>query len=43
MRTSDFMLDYYSVKKNGNWEPGKNILFRTFDDDAFVLEKGFSR
>jgi len=37
-----FMLDYYSVKESGNWEHGKNILFRTLVDDAFILEKGFS-
>ncbi len=37
-----FMLDYYSVKKGGNWEHGKNILFRTLADDDFILEKGLS-
>ncbi len=37
-----FILDYYSVKKSGNWEHEQNILYRTHADDDFVLEKGLS-
>lgn len=28
--------DYYSVEPTGNWEHGKNILWRTQHDDAFL-------
>jgi uncharacterized protein len=38
-----FMLDYYSLKKRGNWEYDKNILYRTMQDDAFILEKKLSK
>jgi len=37
-----FILDYYSIKKNGNWEHELNILFRTNTDDAFIIEKELS-
>lgn len=38
----DFILDYFSVTQNGNWEPGKNILFRTLTDEAFIAERGLT-
>lgn len=28
--------DYYNISKQGNWEQGKNILFRKISDDAFA-------
>jgi uncharacterized protein YyaL (SSP411 family) len=39
----DFMLDYYSLKKGGNWEYDKNILYRTMQDEAFILKKKLSK
>ena len=39
----DFMLDYYSLKKGGNWEYDKNILYRAMQDEAFILEKKLSK
>jgi uncharacterized protein len=37
-----FILDYYAVEKNGNWENELNILFRALSDDTFIAEKGLS-
>ncbi len=34
----DLFATYFSVKAEGNWEHGQNILFRAIDDDKF-LEK----
>jgi uncharacterized protein len=31
----DLFIDYYSLKKSGNWEFGKNVLFKTNSDDTF--------
>ncbi|MFA5818194.1 MAG: thioredoxin domain-containing protein [Bacteroidales bacterium] len=39
----DFLLDYYSLKNGGNWEYDKNILYRTMQDEAFILEKKLSK
>ena len=32
------VLDYFNIIKDGNWEEGKNILFRTSSDDEFALK-----
>ena len=34
--------DYYSIKENGNWEPGKNILLRVQDEGAFLQKNNLS-
>jgi len=39
----NFLLDYYSLKKGGNWEYDKNILYRTMQDEAFIFEKKLSK
>ena len=31
-------IDYYSVKDEGNWEHGNNILFRSREESAFLAE-----
>lgn len=35
---ADLFMDYYSLTEHGNWEHGKNILFRRKSDDTY-LEK----
>lgn len=30
------VMDYYSIKDNGNWEPGKNILMRVQKEEDFL-------
>ena len=42
-KDEDFLLDYYSLKKGGNWEYDKNILYRTMQDEAFIFEKKLSK
>lgn len=37
-----FILDYYAIEKAGNWEPKKNVLFRTQADEDFILAKRLS-
>lgn len=37
-----YLLDYFSLKPNGNWEQQKNILFRLQVDSIFLSEKGIS-
>lgn len=32
------LVDYYSVKEEGNWEPGKNILIRVQQEEAFLVK-----
>ena len=34
------ILDYFSIKEQGNWEHQVNILFKTMTDGAFIVEKG---
>lgn len=29
---ADLIIDYYNITENGNWEDGKNILLRTFEE-----------
>ena len=31
---------YYNLSEKGNWEPGKNILFRSKTDEHFAKEQG---
>jgi uncharacterized protein YyaL (SSP411 family) len=31
-----FVIDYFSVEKNGNWEHGKNILIKSGKDELFA-------
>jgi uncharacterized protein len=33
---ADLIMDYYSVKDEGNWEHKNNILFRSQPDDKFI-------
>jgi uncharacterized protein YyaL (SSP411 family) len=33
---------YYNVTEGGNWEEGKNILYRTQDDAAFARDNGLT-
>ena len=35
---ADFIIDYYNVTNNGNWEHGKNILYK-FETDKEVAER----
>ena len=32
--------DYFNVRRDGNWERGKNIFHRTMEADAFAKERG---
>lgn len=36
------ILDYYSIKDEGNWEPGKNILIRVQKEDEFLRKHNLS-
>ena len=36
-------IDYYSVKEEGNWEPGKNILIRVQQEEAFLVKHQLTR
>lgn len=36
------ILDYYSIKDNGNWEPGKNVLIRVQNEDSFLAKHGLT-
>ena len=40
---ADLMLDYYSVKEEGNWEPGKNILIRVQREEDFLNKHKLDR
>jgi uncharacterized protein YyaL (SSP411 family) len=33
---SGLVMDYYSIKENGNWEPGKNVLMRVQQEKDFL-------
>ena len=37
-KEADFMADYYGVTKEGNWEDGRNILFRDHTDVSFAAQ-----
>lgn len=39
---ADLISDYYNVKPNGNWEKGKNILYRRYSENDFSREKKLS-
>lgn len=36
------ILDYYSIKEEGNWEPGKNVLIRVQTQEDFLRKNGLS-
>ena len=36
------ILDYYSVREEGNWEPQKNILIRVRNEEDFLEKHGLS-
>lgn len=36
------ILDYYSVKEEGNWEPGKNVLIRVQKEEDFLRKHALS-
>ncbi len=37
-KLAELITVYYNVKKSGNWEKGRNILFRNMDEVAFAKE-----
>ena len=39
---TELITDYFSVSKNGNWEQGKNILYRSETEDEFQEKYGLS-
>jgi len=41
-KSSDLVLLFYQVTENGNWEPGKNILYHTVDKATFAGENEIS-
>ena len=36
------ILDYYSIKEEGNWEPGKNVLIRVQKENDFLAKNGLT-
>lgn len=36
------ILDYYSIKEEGNWEPGKNVLMRVQKENDFLAKNGLT-
>lgn len=36
------VLDYYSIKDEGNWEPDKNILMRVQEEEKFLNKHGLT-
>ena len=40
--TNKIFCDYYEIKKQGNWEHGKNILYRRQPDEAFAKKHKIS-
>jgi len=41
-KEATLIIDYYNITDNGNWEEGRNILYRTEFDQIFAKEKGIS-
>jgi len=41
-KDAPLMTDYYNVTAGGNWEKGRNILYRLKTDEAFAAEKKIS-
>jgi uncharacterized protein YyaL (SSP411 family) len=41
-RTAELIIDYYQVKKSGNWEHNKNILYRKESKRKFAGKKNLS-
>ena len=39
---ADLIIDYYNLTQQGNWEPGKNIPFRSGEDEAFAASNDMS-
>ena len=39
---ADLIIDYFGIKKGGNWEDGKNILIPTQDPEALSSKYGLS-
>lgn len=35
-KSASIFFDYYTITNEGNWEDGKNILYRTSNDEEFV-------
>jgi len=38
-KDAQLIIDYYNVTDSGNWEKGRNILYRTKPDETFAAEK----
>ncbi len=36
------LLDYYSIKEEGNWEPNKNVLIRVQQEEDFLKKHGLA-
>jgi uncharacterized protein len=39
---ANIVMDYYSIKDEGNWEPDKNILMRVQNENEFLEKNGLS-
>lgn len=39
---AELIIDYYSIKPQGNWEPQKNVLIRVQDDGDFLRKHGLA-
>ena len=39
---SELFSEYYHISKNGNWEHGQNVLYRTMELKKFAKKKGIS-
>ncbi|MEX0985931.1 MAG: thioredoxin domain-containing protein, partial [Bacteroidales bacterium] len=41
-KNAGIFMEYYNITRQGNWEHGKNILYRTMDDSEFALKNNLS-
>jgi uncharacterized protein YyaL (SSP411 family) len=39
---AELMIEYYNITENGNWENGKNILFKSESDDNFASKNNIT-
>jgi uncharacterized protein YyaL (SSP411 family) len=41
-KASDLLIDFYQVTDSGNWENGKNVLFRKVTREEFARQRGIT-
>lgn len=42
-KTSELIIDYYNITSSGNWEHGKNILYREEESNDFAQKQSLSQ